>query len=734
MKSNKTSVANKYGLPGESWLKYWRTKLPIRAVLVGRPKGRTIKAIRERAEALSDGKETDAHSEGVLLQNFHDDLEIARSWRGGKGVAAMTEAHIEKSIKLFCKYEVILPADALQGLLNRYARRAATARDWDVYMEMMMPLSNYAVKVFDLKSPKLCQLPRTEIWRLKCFQYQFLEREVVPILYQGAEGQVHLMKICSAVLASLNTCDPMMMTPCAAKFYDEILEGFQGLKIIMELPFSSVEKSSVLALANLGKGPLGILSDALANSPWHTARRDKWVASLPTIEEKEEQMQEHLEFLQNYKPSTSKEDIQAQMGTLTAIGDDLSAVLHKVDIEGVATFQVDFMTVATCMMTQIFSCIETCSALADAWWCAATKFMQAVSIVFPADTDKVPGWQLRLSELREEKYVLTKIEDLKEHLEVVVVEGKFDVAGGLKVAEACKACSGATLPPALQEKLSTAISSMVDQVLLIMEGSPSTKEFDTMKEMVHLTPAESYWRQVATILEAAWVMRSAHADIGNLFGEVPVDMTHYSKCLVDLQALLMKDNYWKNVPAEVIAKVKPVVIDLEKVAKEKHKTYILDQVERGKEELAAARAALAKVAYGIPDQAVAWSAAVKHSWKLEDIYILAENSGLIALDTDHIAAQLAAFKGAEKKLFDAVSHAGLVVEESAASKTLKIRAALTLAEIGMLKLYKIPEDTGDMQRKIQALVKSIRAEGALEKQLLAKNLFAWAFSVIKGDK
>ena len=57
-------------------MSYWKKRLSPRSVMVGKPKGRSIKALRERCDALAG--EVSTRAVGINLTNWHEKVLVAK--------------------------------------------------------------------------------------------------------------------------------------------------------------------------------------------------------------------------------------------------------------------------------------------------------------------------------------------------------------------------------------------------------------------------------------------------------------------------------------------------------------------------------------------------------------------------------------------------------------------------------------------------------------------------------
>lgn len=105
------------------WLSYYKRKLSLRAVLVGKKKGRTIKALRERTEKLLSVEST--RHIGRLLQQYLEKVVVASNWRGGGLISSLEDGEIAAQWNILQTENTTLPADVCQALVHRSFDRSA---------------------------------------------------------------------------------------------------------------------------------------------------------------------------------------------------------------------------------------------------------------------------------------------------------------------------------------------------------------------------------------------------------------------------------------------------------------------------------------------------------------------------------------------------------------------------------------------------------------------------------
>ena len=277
------------------WLKYWQRKLSLRAVLTGRPKGRSVKALRERCTSLIADPESRAT--GLLLQEFLERVELARRWRGGQAVVGLSYAKLEEGLGVFELEKVIVPADIAGALVQRAAERLRTQRNWLEWARIMMPFSDQesnALVTFKPREPRLRDLPKVAAFRCSAFTHALVEKNLIPMLLEGEPGSKCLLEFCVAVRACLEEQEIFVMDTTSAAVHTEVTLGICGLIAVIELPFNSSCSEGVKSLSTRhSRGSvLDMLAQAVAQVPWWRERLKQLQEALPVIHEKADKIEE----------------------------------------------------------------------------------------------------------------------------------------------------------------------------------------------------------------------------------------------------------------------------------------------------------------------------------------------------------------------------------------------------------------------------------------------------------
>ena len=59
-------------------MSFYKTKMPLRLFMTGKPKGRSLKSIREKAQEMCAKPET--RGQGIMLGAWKDKCQLATKW------------------------------------------------------------------------------------------------------------------------------------------------------------------------------------------------------------------------------------------------------------------------------------------------------------------------------------------------------------------------------------------------------------------------------------------------------------------------------------------------------------------------------------------------------------------------------------------------------------------------------------------------------------------------------
>ena len=148
------------GGEGITWTTYYKSKLPFRTIHVGKSKGRSLRAMKDRYIELMKWDPT--KDEGRELKILYDKCKIIHDHRGGHVDPGMPLQVLQNRMESVQRAIGILPAIMAQRLLFNAVAEAKAEMKWPALVIMLNPFEELAY--FDVRAPKMSALPRVSAW------------------------------------------------------------------------------------------------------------------------------------------------------------------------------------------------------------------------------------------------------------------------------------------------------------------------------------------------------------------------------------------------------------------------------------------------------------------------------------------------------------------------------------------------------------------------------------------
>ena len=275
--------------------------------MVGKSKGRTIKAARERSNTLCE--EGSTKTEGLLLKKYTEMLGRAQHWRGGNKIKHLSDKEFFDDCKWVKSEKVLLPAEVCQGVLHRVANAQKYKLQWSDFFDIIAPwgLHDAAGDLFNVEHPQLNQLPRHLSWRLVAFANYMFDDCLNPMLFQAESGASRVSDLCHAGLTMLGKQDYLEMSRAEAVLAADLEVCFNGVIALIELPLTkptehgqhvkqisgdSCDVEELPASSVLLK--VRIVVEVVE---YYSSRATMYKEALPTLMEKEDDVASYLSFL-----------------------------------------------------------------------------------------------------------------------------------------------------------------------------------------------------------------------------------------------------------------------------------------------------------------------------------------------------------------------------------------------------------------------------------------------------
>ena len=362
-------------------------------MLVGRKKGRTIKALRERVEALL--LESDSEAMGKMLKAYYDNVQLAVQWRGGKLIGKADDFAIRKGWDVLKAEGTILPADISQALVHRRAETFWQMLDWPGYVQCMWPLGDGTTKTFDPLLPMMAALPRVRAWCIAAFISCVIRGKLCSLVMEGELKMPMLKGLVLQLQASAEAVDMLKLEPDVKVFVKELSKASAGILAVTAFKFDTTLCEEALAMKrskNLAQsGVMDFATAAVAASPFFSAVRQKYEEAAVVIEEHADSLQEMKEVVEE---ALGKEYHTDRIPSMTLL---LNDIYEKI---GLITAKVEM----TCIQDFVDNAHRLCSThvhqfvrLEPEWLSQQSidemqKMLVNASLASPLKVE-VPEWQ-----------------------------------------------------------------------------------------------------------------------------------------------------------------------------------------------------------------------------------------------------------------------------------------------------------------------------------------------------
>ena len=145
--------------PPGSWLGFWQERLPVRSIMIGDKKGRSISGLRNRVQELK--KRPDTRAQGLVLEEYLVACESALSLRGGGAIPSMAIEDLRTHVKNLQPHINIFPADCAAALLYHRKQALFAEQRFQELAQSLLPWHGSPdVDAFDPQNPCMGLIPR----------------------------------------------------------------------------------------------------------------------------------------------------------------------------------------------------------------------------------------------------------------------------------------------------------------------------------------------------------------------------------------------------------------------------------------------------------------------------------------------------------------------------------------------------------------------------------------------
>ena len=734
-------------LPAGDWLSHFRKRLPLRACMTGKPKGRTVKALRERVEELCSKKET--RSTETLLADYHRKVQTAVNWRGGQVVHALSDEQLKVELTDLLSEGTVMAADVCQHLVARKTNRLVSEKLWQEYCDVMVPFAKEdednntedTLTAFDPWSPCMRHLPRKSLWKCSAFVDSHFHENIAVWLYDGEARKQDIFKVSEFMLQAIDMSDPLMLDELSGCIREDTKVACEGMMALCSMPFSSEWSDSVKGISKdllkpgtSTKSPLAIVATTIAAVPYYEGRRLKWLEALPTIVEKEHVMKTHEAALKDLQRDSAPASTEWS-GRLRVMCDDLASILQMVDLSSLCELDARILAGASRHMDAVLETSKD-TGLDERCSDEVQAFLSSGSIAFPLNTD-FPRWMVEVAEVQH----TVRSKHLHDQLVQVLekdcpVEGGDDEVSLKAVIKIANACVGKRFDKKVDIQIQTHLRQYLAALANPKEMEEAALTFDAIEELKRLVSTATdvaEWTKAIAILKCSRAMEAYMKD------GVIADSSKGAEFRKDVENLrcALAEQLNAGVLSQALVES---TLESGKACYDKvsaiDKDMLKSRCDAAMEELREANAALAAMAGGHLSGCEHWRKEVPAGASMEVLMAAASNDKLQELDEEALMAKVDTASEAYKAHKDAHGLAGYSdePEEWKATIGLQKRSALTMVEAGLAIMITDSSvvDTTTQRSKVQQLIKLLRARGLKEKELLHPAMYRWAYQKLTG--
>lgn len=207
--------------PGMDVVAFWQNRLPLMEVMQGAPKGRTIKALRDKVSRLAGKAET--RDTANRLRIYADAVSLAGQLRKDR-VMTLPADELRTIVQTMLSYKIEFALDVKVSLLDHRVAELTKRVDVKGLLEVTCPWPAEGAS-FDPLQPTLGTLDEMPMpARLSRFKTQFWSRTMAPLLMEANEASNHrIAAVCDDIKTTFGEIDALELDMEAAKMLQEVL-------------------------------------------------------------------------------------------------------------------------------------------------------------------------------------------------------------------------------------------------------------------------------------------------------------------------------------------------------------------------------------------------------------------------------------------------------------------------------------------------------------------------------
>lgn len=265
-------------------MSHYRKAMPLAKILRGRALGRSLRPIREKAQALMD--DADTAELGHRLHVYCSLISMAESLQPDN-LKKKSATEISKAVKAMQEEKQVLPENVNTALME-HAMKGLLARNApaDDCLSSMCPWSSPG-STFDPLQPQLGSLGIPLEKRIELFRTWFWRKMVIPWLSDVDTHMDRLVSMCSHLIATFEMEDLVMLENAAATILSESLLCAKAILVLLDFsPDPDANEPLQHIASRIGKTDRSVstcVCCAVQATPRLAERLSLMIASLPIV-------------------------------------------------------------------------------------------------------------------------------------------------------------------------------------------------------------------------------------------------------------------------------------------------------------------------------------------------------------------------------------------------------------------------------------------------------------------
>lgn len=298
----------------------WQRRLPLKAVLTGKPKGRTIKALKMMVQKLLGNDST--QSDGFRLKAYMGKVIFADQLRP-PGLAKLPAMELRTIVAALAEDVSFTPEINTALLEHKLASLLKDGTPAEV-VDCAFPWPALGAEVrFDPLSPQLSCIGWSTNSTIESFKRVLFVRYIAPMIALGREKSEVLFQVASLLADRFEAQDLCELDAQSAVLCEEVLTCCKVLRSLVRFPLSAeVDEDMQRIEADKGKSSkslYSIVGTAVMSQDWFFERWTALRKALPVIAEIGEHIEGALKDLNETPMELTLEGFQAMQSNCRVV-------------------------------------------------------------------------------------------------------------------------------------------------------------------------------------------------------------------------------------------------------------------------------------------------------------------------------------------------------------------------------------------------------------------------------